>query len=41
MEVVDLLRWFSLYIKHVTPFPKGQFPKMNFAQSLPQSIDAL
>lgn len=41
MEVVDLLRWFSLYIKHVTPLPLGQFPKMNFAQSLPQSSDAL
>lgn len=41
MEVVDLLRWFSLYIKHVTPLPKGQFPKMNFAPSLPQSSDAL
>lgn len=41
MEVVALLRWFSLYIKHVTPLPKGQFPKMYFAPSLPQSSDAL
>lgn len=41
MEVVALLRWFSLYIKHVTPLPKGQFPKMNFAPSLSQSSDAL